>query len=64
MKAFAQTIDLKDDPKAIEDYKRAHEKVWPEVIRAVSEVGVQKMKIFLVGTHLFMYYEARTFCNY
>eukprot|EP01087_Luapelamoeba_hula_P014597 TRINITY_DN4308_c0_g1_i2.p1 TRINITY_DN4308_c0_g1~~TRINITY_DN4308_c0_g1_i2.p1 ORF type:complete len:138 (+),score=42.54 TRINITY_DN4308_c0_g1_i2:25-414(+) len=56
--SFAQVLDLKDDPALIEEYKKQHTQVWPEVLRALHTVGVRKMKIFLSGTHLFMYYEA------
>lgn len=58
MKAFAQVLDLKNDPARIEEYKRWHTAVWPEVIRGLRAIGLRKMKIFLLGTHLFMYYEA------
>jgi L-rhamnose mutarotase len=57
-KAFAQVLDLKNDPKLIEDYVKYHENVWPEVLEALAKIGIVKMKIFLLGTHLFMYYEA------
>lgn len=58
MKSFAQTLDLKNDPQMIASYVEWHTKVYPEVLLALRKVGVSKMKIFLLGTHLFMYYEA------
>ncbi|KYQ92820.1 hypothetical protein DLAC_05405 [Tieghemostelium lacteum] len=57
MKSFAQALDLKDDKELIEEYKKYHKHVWPEVINALKTVGIEKMKIFLLGNHLFMYYE-------
>jgi hypothetical protein len=57
MKSFAQTLDLKNDPQMIAAYVEWHTKVYPEVLLALRKVGVSKMKIFLLGTHLFMYYE-------
>lgn len=57
MKSFAQTLDLKNDPQMIASYVEWHTKVYPEVLLALRKVGVSKMKIFLLGTHLFMYYE-------
>lgn len=31
MHCFAQTLELKDDPRLIAEYLTYHEKVWPEV---------------------------------
>ncbi|KAL6072595.1 L-rhamnose mutarotase [Balamuthia mandrillaris] len=58
MKSFAQVLDLKDDPALIQEYKELHQNVWPEVLHALSQIGITKMKIFLLGVHLFMYFEA------
>ena len=51
MKSFAMTLDLRDDPDVIAEYKRYHREVWPEVIEGLRSVGVLKMKIFLIETH-------------
>ncbi len=58
MKVFAQTLDLKDDPELIEEYKRQHRAVWPEVIEALRGIGIRSMRIYLQGHRLFMYFEA------
>ena len=58
MKSFAQTLDLIDDPALIASYKEYHKAVWPEVTAALREIGITRMKIFLQGTRLFLYYEA------
>ncbi len=58
MKSFAQALDLKDDPALIEAYVAHHRRVYPEVIAALRAIGITKMKIFLLGTRLFMYFEA------
>ncbi|MFP6679030.1 MAG: L-rhamnose mutarotase [Dehalococcoidia bacterium] len=58
MKSYGQVLDLKDNPKAIEKYKEYHRAVWPEVIESLLSIGIEKMEIFLIGTHLFMYYTA------
>lgn len=58
MRAFAQALDLKDDPALVEAYRAHHRAVYPEVIAALREIGIARMKIFLVGTRLFMYFEA------
>jgi L-rhamnose mutarotase len=51
------TLDLKDDPALIEEYKRYHQKVWPEIVRSIKESGVEDMEIYLHGTRMFMIME-------
>jgi L-rhamnose mutarotase len=58
MKCFAQVLDLKNDPETIRIYKKYHEAVWPEVTAGLRKIGITRMKLFLLGTHLFMYFEA------
>ena len=55
-KRFCKTMDLKNDPELIEDYKRAHRKgaAWPEITQGMKEVGIVDMEIYLLGTRLFM----------
>ncbi|MEX0761143.1 MAG: L-rhamnose mutarotase [Dehalococcoidia bacterium] len=55
MKSFAQALDLKNDPETIELYKKYHREVWPEVLEALQGRGIERMEIFLLGNHLFMY---------
>lgn len=57
MKTFALTINLKDDPVLIEQYKLEHTRVWPEVTARIRAIGIQQMKIWLLGRRLFMYLE-------
>ena len=58
MKSYAQVLDLKDDPEKIAKYREYHRAVWPEVLESLRSIGLEKMEIFLIGTHLFMYYTA------
>lgn len=58
MKSFAQALDLKQDAALIAAYKEHHQQVWPEVIAALRAIGIHRMKLFNVGTRLFMYCEA------
>ena len=58
MKCFAQALDLNDDPELIRQYDEHHRRVWPEVIAALRGIGIRRMKIFRLGTRLFMYAEA------
>jgi L-rhamnose mutarotase len=48
------TLDLQDDPQKIAEYKRYHEKIWPEIRDSLFAAGVNHMEIYLIGTHLFM----------
>lgn len=48
------TLDLKDDPKLIADYKRYHERIWPEITRSIKDSGIEDMEIYLLGTRMFM----------
>jgi L-rhamnose mutarotase len=59
MKCFAQALDLHDDPQLIREYDAHHRRVWPEVTAALRRIGITRMKIFRLGTRLFMYAEAR-----
>ena len=54
---FCLTLDLKNDPKLIDEYKRHHQKVWPEIVRSIKESGIEDMEIYLRGTRMFMIME-------
>ena len=54
---FCLTLDLKDDPALIAEYKRYHEKIWPEITRSIKGSGIVNMEIYLYGTRLFMIME-------
>jgi L-rhamnose mutarotase len=57
MKRFCLALDLKDDPKLIAEYKRYHEKIWPEITRSIKDSGIEDMEIYLLGTRMFMIME-------
>jgi L-rhamnose mutarotase len=54
---FCLTLDLKDDPALVADYKRHHEKIWPEITASIRDSGVVNLEIYLLGTRLFMVIE-------
>jgi len=54
---YCLTLDLKDDPELIAEYKRYHEKVWPEIARSIRDSGIEDMEIYLLGTRMFMIME-------
>lgn len=55
-KRFCKTLELKNNPALIEEYKRLHSasNVWLEVTKGIKEVGIIDMEIYLVNTRLFM----------
>lgn len=60
VKRYCQTLDLRDDPALIAEYRRLHSEpfVWREVLDGIRSVGILEMEIYLVGTRLFMLVEA------
>ena len=59
VKRFCQTLDLKDNPELIAEYRRRHSdgEAWPEIIDGIKDVGILEMEIYLVDTRLFMIVE-------
>jgi L-rhamnose mutarotase len=58
------TLDLRDDPAAIADYRAYHQDVWPEVIDSLRRSGVEQMDIHLLGRRLVMIVEMRDGADY
>src|SRR5579862_7675280 len=54
---YCLTLDLKDDAKLIAEYKRYHEKIWPEIAKSIRDSGIDDMEIYLLGTRMFMIME-------
>ena len=54
---YCLTLDLKDDPRLMADYKRYHEKIWTEITRSIKDAGIEDMEIYLLGTRMFMVME-------
>jgi len=57
MPRYCLTLDLKDDPGLIAEYKRYHENIWPEITRSIKDAGIEDMEIYLLGTRMFMIME-------
>lgn len=53
---YCKTLELKNDPALIEEYKKAHAPgmAWPEITRGMREVGILDMEIYLYQNRLFM----------
>jgi L-rhamnose mutarotase len=54
---YCLTLDLEDDPKLIAEYKRYHEKIWPEITESIKRAGIADMEIYVLGTRMFMIME-------
>ena len=54
---YCLTLDLKDDPQLIAEYKKHHEKIWPEITRSIKDAGIEDLEIYLLGTRMFMIME-------
>jgi len=54
---YCLTLDLKDDPNLIAEYKKYHEKIWPEITASIRDSGIEDMEIYLLGKRMFMIME-------
>jgi L-rhamnose mutarotase len=54
---YCLTLDLKNDPALIAEYKRYHEKIWPEITKSIKDAGILDLEIYLHGTRMFMILE-------
>ena len=59
VKRYCQTLDLKDSPELIAEYRRRHSdgEAWSEILDGIRSVGILEMEIYIVGTRLFMIVE-------
>ena len=58
MKRYCLALDLKDDPQLIAEYEEYHRNVWPEILKSISDSGIEKMEIYRAGNRLMMIIEA------
>ena len=55
MKRYGMVIKVR--PEKLEEYKRLHAKVWPAVLRTISECNIRNYSIYHKDGHLFSYFE-------
>lgn len=55
MRRFGQVLGIR--PECIDEYKRHHARIWPEIEGAIRDAGIVNYSIFLRGEQLFGYYE-------
>lgn len=58
MQKHCLTLDLKNDPNLIDEYKRLHQCVWPEITQSIKDAGISNLEIYNVGDRLFIIIEA------
>ena len=51
---FCFALDLRHDPTLIAEYRKYHEKIWPEITQSLKDSGIEHAEIFLLGTRMFM----------
>ncbi len=57
MPRYCQTLDLKDDPQLIAEYKQHHLNVWSEVAGFIGICGILSMEIYCHQNRLMMVME-------
>lgn len=54
MKRYCFALDLHDDPKLIAEYEDWHKRVWPEIIKSITDAGITSLDIYRVSNRMFM----------
>ena len=57
MNRHVLTVDLRDDPAAVEAYMKHHRQVWPEVLESLRRAGIRALDIYLLERRLVMVVE-------
>lgn len=59
VKRYVQTMDLKDDPSLIAEYRQRHSEAeaWKEILDGIRSVGILEMELYILGTRLVMIVE-------
>lgn len=48
----------------IDEYKKRHDNIWPEMVEVLKEAGICNYSIYLKGNELFGYYECEKGIEY
>lgn len=59
MQRYCLTVDLKEDPALIEEYKAIHKNIWPDIRDRIIADGITVMDIYISGNRLFMIMEVK-----
>ena len=55
MRRYGMAIKVK--PDKIEEYKKLHATVWPDVLKMIGDCHIQNYSIYLKDDYLFTYFE-------
>ena len=55
MKTYVLALDLKNDPNLISQYEEYHKHVWPEIIKSITDSGIQECVIYRISNRLIMH---------
>ena len=55
MKRYGSIIRIK--PERLEEYKKIHADVWPEVLKTITDCNIRNYSIFYKDNMLFSYFE-------
>ena len=47
-------LDLINDEALIAEYKKYHEKIWPEITKSIKDAGIEALEIYIISNRLFM----------
>ena len=59
-KRYCLTLDIKNDPKLIEEYKKYHKRVWPEITQSLIDSGIKSAEIYNISNRLTMILEVNS----
>lgn len=57
MKRYCFALDLKPDEQLIREYEHYHQAVWPEILKSITDAGIEQLDIYRVENRLFMIME-------
>ena len=57
LKRHCFALDLIDDSELIAEYKKYHEKIWPEITASIINSGIEALEIYCIANRLFMIME-------
>jgi len=53
-KRIVMTLEIKNSPALLEEYKEIHVRVWPQIIDNMDTMGIKDMEIYLLGYQAFL----------
>lgn len=57
LKRYCFALDLVDDEVLMAEYKKYHEKIWPEITKSIVDSGIEALEIYCVDNRMFMIME-------